>query len=107
MTATTRMCPARVLAQIGLQTIRPLVPAAAGSQGSCELWRSSSPATNLHLTLDPKGAEAVTIKRRLVKLERANPPIEVRGALVITGAQGEVLAVDVWPYPRQVGEKAR
>jgi hypothetical protein len=49
----------------------------------------------------------VTIKRRLVKLERANPPIEVRGALVITDAHGEVLSVDAWPYPRQVGEKAR
>jgi hypothetical protein len=57
--------------------------------------------------VDPKGAEAVTIKRRLVKLERANPPIEVRGAVVVTGARGEVVAVDAWPHPRQVGEKAK
>jgi hypothetical protein len=70
------------------------------------LWRSSSPATKIHLTVDPKGAEAVTIKRRLVKLERANPPIKVRSAVVVTGARGEVVAIHR-PGGREVGEKAK
>jgi hypothetical protein len=57
--------------------------------------------------VEPKGAEAVTIKRRLVKLERANLHIEVRSSVVVTGGRGEIVAVNTWPGVRQVGERAK